>query len=574
MSSSLSGFLGPAAEADVPPDAVVVMAQHDPPWATARAVEDALLGEERLERAAHRLRATLHELRHGDHPEARWRERWRRAAPGRPVVVTQAEELDPETARFLSRAALGLGHPVQLVFGQLPPSGPARMLADDLGLRAPSASSIPLPTDTDVRLVLRACAAVGSPFEVGAVARRLGRAPVRVLEGLQQAVDAGVPVADHGDGRLSLPDEVAWALAEGLLPSLAAAWQEPPPAAPVDASAAADAPTTVPPRQTERPPAGEPEARVRDARAHVEAATTDARARGLAKLELARSLRARPGLGVPLTEATEAARQAVALLAGADVHERAAAQVTLAHLLVEHGAPGSLDEALDEVVAASRALGEAGDAEGAAALLNDQAEVWLKLGDPVRAARLLHGAEESLAGRHDALSVVERAETDHLMARLPLYAPAREGLEGEAIQRALERLGRAEATYRQAGWVDREAHVLDTRGRLLSRDGQVEAAARALQSAAARYRQLGDGLGLARVTEGLATMWIRTGHERRAVALLEQSLVLNTAAASPVGLAYVRRAVERLPTAERARFDRRLLEAEVRVGRVELPPEA
>jgi len=584
MTPSVTGTLvTDPADAEVPPQAVVVAARHDPPWATAAAVEEALLGPERLQRAAHRLRATVHELRLGvASEEARWRERWRRAAPGTPVVITGCEDLDHETVGLLQRAAVGLGHEVFLRFGHLPRRGPSRQLAESLGVRAPAPASVRLPASTGVRLVLRAAATLGATFEVADLAARLGRPVVRVLEELQRAVDEGFPLADHGGGRLSMPEEARWALAEGVLPSLHEAWA----ARPV----ADDEPVlAAPPPQPEPAVDPEPEAaspgddvpdgadeaagRLRAASEGVAEPSDDPRQQGLAQLELARSLRARPGLGVRLTEAIEAARQAVDLLADAQVHELATAQVTLAHLLVEHGAPDSLDEALELVVAASRGLASSGEAEAAASLLNDQAEVWLKLGDPVRAAHLLDAAEDGLAGREDALANIERAETDHLLARLPLYAAAREGRQADALHAAMKRLDRAEAVYAQVGWADRQAHALDTRGRLLERLGQVEQAVVAMQQSAALYRRLGDGLGLARVTEGLASLWAHQGQPRRAVALLEQSTVLNLAAASPAGLAYVRRAAEQLPQGpHRAQLEQRLAEAEVVVGRVELPP--
>jgi tetratricopeptide (TPR) repeat protein len=318
--------------------------------------------------------------------------------------------------------------------------------------------------------------------------------------------------------------------------------------------------------------AGAPEARVRAAREEAEA-ELDPAAHGAALLELAQALRARPGLGVRLQEAIDTARQAVRALEGTDVHTLAAARSTLAHLLVEHGHPSSLDEALDQVVDASRELGGAGDAIAAASLLNDQAEVWLKLGDPVRATHLLRSAEVAMEGRDDPASVVERAETAHLLARLPLYTPARPGLAHDALERSLEHLRTAGDAYQQLGWADRLAHVLDTEGRLLARLGRIEPAATSLQRAAEVYRQLGDGLGLARATEGLASVWAAAGQVRRASALLEQSLVLNAAARSPAGLAFVRRAAEGLPEGpETERLFARLQEAERVLGRVELPP--
>jgi len=572
FTGSLAAF-----DPELPSDAVVVDARHDPPWATVVAVEEALLGGERVPRAAHRLRATLHELRVGAaSPEERWRDRWRRAAPGRAVVIRRAEDLDPETAQFLLDARFGLGHPVHVSFGHLPADGPARKLADRLELRPPVPPEVlSLPADPAVRVVLRAAAAMsaeGAPFRSTEVAARLELSEVRVLEALQQAVEEGFPLADHGDGVLSMPAAARLALLDGLLPSLLAALTAPSAAPAHEPIAPTVSPAVSPAASAPPSEAGVAEARVRAARSDVEA-PSDPMEHGLALLELAQALRSRPGLGVRLQEAIDAARGAVTALAEGDVHTRAAARSTLAHLLVEHGHPASLDEALDEVVAASRELADDGDAIAAASLLNDQAEVWLKLGDPVRATHLLRGAEEGLQGRDDATAVVERAETAHLLARLPLYTAARPGLAHDALERALEHLVLARDTYQRLGWGDRLAHALDTEGRLLGRLGRTEPAAASLQRAAEAYRQLGDGLGLARATEGLASVWAAAGQVRRATALLEQSLVLNAAARTPAGLAFVRRAAEGLPEgADAERLFARLQEAERVLGRMELPP--
>lgn len=556
----LTGSLG-AEGAEDPAGAVTVSARRGPSWATAAAVEEALQGDERLHRAAYRLRASLHELRVGNvAPRERWLDRWRRAAPGRAVVITHADQMDGPTAELLLRAHAGLGHPVHLRFDVLPTEGPLGRLAARLDLAPVEATSVSprLPSEPHARLVLRAAAALqgdGEAFDVADVGARLGLPPVRVLEALQLAVEGGFPLADYGSGRLGLPPEARMVLAEGLLPSLVEAWAQP---------MAEPAPTPVPEVADVAP--GTPEARVREARRVVDAAPEDPEAQGRALLELAQSLRSRPGLGVRLEEAIDAARGAVEALGEGDLHLLAVARSTLAHLLVEHGHPSSLDEALDHIVVASRALSEGGEAAAASALLNDQAEVWLKLGDPVRAAHLLHAAEEALAGRQDALAEVERAETAHLLARIPLYAPTRPGRERDALERALEHLDGAEPVYRRLGWADRYAHVLDTRGRLLGRLGRSEEAVDSLSSAAETYRRLGDGLGLARATEGLAGVWADAGHLERAVALLEQSLVLNAAARSPAGLAYVRRATETLPAEGTEALRARLADAERSVG--------
>ena len=77
---------------------------------------------------------------------------------------------------------------------------------------------------SDVLQVLRAGAAVGPVFEVDIVAHLLGLPPLLVLDRLQLAADAGAPLVDRGEGRLSLPSKVAAALRESMLPSLLHAW--------------------------------------------------------------------------------------------------------------------------------------------------------------------------------------------------------------------------------------------------------------------------------------------------------------------------------------------------------------
>lgn len=76
----------------------------------------------------------------------------------------------------------------------------------------------------DVLQVLRAGAAVGPVFEAEVIARLLDQPPLRVLDRLQVAADAGAPLMDRGAGRLSLPAELAAALRASMLPSLLAAW--------------------------------------------------------------------------------------------------------------------------------------------------------------------------------------------------------------------------------------------------------------------------------------------------------------------------------------------------------------
>ena len=76
----------------------------------------------------------------------------------------------------------------------------------------------------DVLRVLRASAVFGTTFEVELVAHLLEEPLGLVLEKLQEATDAGVPLADSGAGQLTWPAALAAALQQSTLPSLLKFW--------------------------------------------------------------------------------------------------------------------------------------------------------------------------------------------------------------------------------------------------------------------------------------------------------------------------------------------------------------
>jgi hypothetical protein len=76
----------------------------------------------------------------------------------------------------------------------------------------------------DVLRVLRAGAVLGTTFEAALVARLLEEPLGVVLEKLQVAVDAGVPLADRGEDQFTLPPDTIAALRSGILPSLLRFW--------------------------------------------------------------------------------------------------------------------------------------------------------------------------------------------------------------------------------------------------------------------------------------------------------------------------------------------------------------
>ena len=76
----------------------------------------------------------------------------------------------------------------------------------------------------DVLRVLRAGAVLGTTFEAALVARLLEEPLSLVLEKLQEATDAGVPLVDRGEGQLTWPAPLVAALQQSTLPSLLRFW--------------------------------------------------------------------------------------------------------------------------------------------------------------------------------------------------------------------------------------------------------------------------------------------------------------------------------------------------------------
>ena len=72
--------------------------------------------------------------------------------------------------------------------------------------------------------ILRASAVLGTLFEVELVAYLLEEPLGVVLEKLQEATDAGVPLADRGDGQFTWPARIVTALQKSTLPSLLMFW--------------------------------------------------------------------------------------------------------------------------------------------------------------------------------------------------------------------------------------------------------------------------------------------------------------------------------------------------------------
>jgi tetratricopeptide (TPR) repeat protein len=253
----------------------------------------------------------------------------------------------------------------------------------------------------------------------------------------------------------------------------------------------------------------------------------------------------------------------------------------------------ALQRALEVLTDSSRRLLSANEPLLAARLLNDQAAVYVRLGDAVRASHLLSQSRQLFAGQlrtnpDDLIAVEEMAETDHLFARLLLHVQMRPGREAEAYAMGQEHAQAAAQAYQRLGQHQKLARVWESLGRIELQRGQFEAAQERLAAALNLQRQTGDFTGLARSTAALAELSIRAGRLEDAVGLLTDSITLNFEKGSPLGLAFNRRAFDALATAasqahgpgsERVRTalaeaGRHLEQAESVFGRLVLPGEA
>ena len=275
----------------------------------------------------------------------------------------------------------------------------------------------------------------------------------------------------------------------------------------------------------------------------------------------------------------EAAKRALPAEAPARLH--AEVSLLIAEVCHDRGDLRALERALAELTEASRRLMAAGEALAAAALLNNQAAIYLRLGDPVRATHLLLQSRGVFEGRarDDAEARRELAETHHLLARVPLRARLRPGREGDAMTMGLDHALIAERTFRELGMRHELARVWETMGRLELRKGRRERAAERLTAALGLQRELGDVVGLARTTAAFADLLAGRGELREALGLLSSSITLNREKGSPLGLAFNRAALAAIAPlcdaegrAVAAGVERELAAAEALLGRHPLPP--
>ena len=97
-------------------------------------------------------------------------------------------------------------------------------MASDGTLSEPEAPGDWNALPPDILRMLRAGSVLGSTFEAELVARLLNEPLSTVLEKLQWAADAGVPLTDRGEGQFALPPAMQAALHSSILPSLLTFW--------------------------------------------------------------------------------------------------------------------------------------------------------------------------------------------------------------------------------------------------------------------------------------------------------------------------------------------------------------
>lgn len=484
----------------------------------------------------------------------------------------------------------------------------------------------------NVVAVLRAGAMYGTDFSVVDVAKLLRMDVVDVLEALQSAADSGVPLEDDGDMNIRMPASAAELLRRTTLPSLARA-REGAGAWPREADRREEAlpidmeteplpsPAEAPDEPLEAPE--EPRGDARRAseagrvvqadplvladqatrvgaftealdileRALIDVGTPPDKTRRLTKVELLLAVarihwqRAAPGADFSLDAAATAAGRAQELLLEEDpVDVRARASVIIAHIGYDRGDQGSLELALDELTAASRMLMEAGEPYEAARLFNDQAAVFVRAGDSVRAMHLLEQSRKVFAERADTDPVAfqEMAQTDHLMARIPLHVEAKPGKEHLALDAALTSAKRAEGAFKRLSDSRQLARVYETLGRLEYLANRDKESLQYLEAAVKAEQKAGDALGLARAAAAMADVFEANGQTSQALALLGESVRLNHLKGSPLGLAFNRRSLiglqagltrnPKLRAAER-KVTALLDAAERELGRIGLPGE-
>jgi tetratricopeptide (TPR) repeat protein len=250
-----------------------------------------------------------------------------------------------------------------------------------------------------------------------------------------------------------------------------------------------------------------------------------------------------------LQEASRLGEMALATLpSDAEPVLRASAMAHLARLFYEIGTEEKLRSGLELLEEAMTTLRATDHAVDAVCLLDDQAQICLRLGFPVRAAHLLRTAREFFSERLDSepRAREELADVEHALARLPLHVESKPGWKPKAIERAIEHGAQSAVLYDSLGLKRSWAGVQDTLAQLqliLKRPADAKAT---LEAALKVQRTLGDGIGMAKTVAGLADLYAHAGAIPAALDLIEESIRLNHAKGSSMGLAYNRQHLNKL----------------------------
>ena len=222
----------------------------------------------------------------------------------------------------------------------------------------------------------------------------------------------------------------------------------------------------------------------------------------------------------------------------------------LAGVYYDSGTREALEQALQEVGLASRLLLDQGRPVDAARILNEEAAIWIKLGDPIRANHLLARSREVFAKLADVYPVarLELAETEHLLARLLLHAKAKPGHERDVLALAVARGHAAEEAYKSLEDPQQLGRVWETLARIELRLGHVDTAARLLDAAQQLQREIGDAIGLARSSAAASDVLATTREYSKALELLAESIELNSQKRLRAGLEFNLASLRQLAT--------------------------
>lgn len=245
--------------------------------------------------------------------------------------------------------------------------------------------------------------------------------------------------------------------------------------------------------------------------------------------------------GASLSGALDALDECKKLLTPEDpVSLRAELSTVIADVCYDLGTRNALERALSELSTSSKELLAAHEPLEAARLLNDEAAIWVRLGDPVRGHYLLSQSREvfrRVIASYPAAGH-ELAQTDHMLARLLLSATPRPGREVDALTLGIEHAKNAEQAFHDLHDQRSEGRVWETLGRLEMRADHHESAARYLDRAISLQQELGDHVGLARSTGALAELLRHKGESTQALERLADSIRHNLSTGSRGGLTF------------------------------------